>query len=258
MRAVVREVSASFSQALRPDSLQADPCVRRAREAHARYCEALDSIGLSVEVLAPLDAHPDACFVEDRIVSRGGRVLVTTSAAPSRRGEASTLVDYLSRGGHCLQMPSAGPATLDGGDVIQLGDVVLVGLSGRTNRAGLEMLRAWLGDRVRRVIGVPVTSELHLKCRASPLDERTLLCVEGWPHLERLPSDIEVIKVPEADAYAANAVAHGGAVVMAHGYPRAAAAVAATGRTVVIVDCAEFRRAQGSLTCLSAQIDARC
>ena len=48
------------------------------------YVEALREAGLEVVELPPLDAHPDACFVEDCALVARGSALITRSGAPSR------------------------------------------------------------------------------------------------------------------------------------------------------------------------------
>lgn len=256
---LTRQVSASFSKALRRDASGRAPDVALAQRQHAAYCDALRELGLSVEVLSPLDTCPDACFVEDRVISVAGRALITRSALASRRGEAETLFRHLNARIACSMMDPDGDASLDGGDVIVLEELVLVGLSERTNRAGLECLEAWVRDLPLslRVQPLVVDSALHLKCHASPLGPRTLLCAASWPHQAALPKGIERVCIPDEEAYAANVVAVEGAVIVAAGFPRTAEALKATGRRVLIVDTSAFRCADGSLTCLSVAIDAR-
>ena len=247
-RALVRPVSSSFGDALRHDTRGPAPDHVMARAQHAAYCRALMSIGLEVRVLSSLEQHPDACFLEDRLVAGWGRALVTRSRVASRRGEADTLVAEIGDAVALTVMCAGG---LDGGDVIRLGDTLLVGLSERTDREGVEQLRRWVADLDVEVVSIPLESGLHLKCAATPLDRDTLLCVEAWPYRSELPAGVRVITVPEEEAYAANAVATDRGVLMAEGHPAAAAAVAATGRRVTTVDVSAFRRADGSLTCLS-------
>jgi len=247
-RALVRQVSASFASALRRDSAGRAPDLGRAREQHRAYCQALEGLGLAVQVLPPHDDHPDACFVEDRLVAAWGRGLVTRSLAPTRCGAAPSLAAATRDHLDLTVMTTGG---LDGGDVIRLGDTLLVGLSDRTDTAGVRALERWVSTLGVSVVPIALREGLHLKCEATPLGDDTLLCAENWPYREAVPLGVRVVTVPEGEAYAANAVAHGAEVLMAEGYPGAAAAVAASGRRVTTVDVSQFRRADGSLTCLS-------
>lgn len=72
------------------------------------------------------------------------------------------------------------PATLDGGDVLQLPGSrhILVGLSKRTNSAAVEQMQALLGPQ-RSVHGVRVDRGLHLKSVLTALDCRTLLFADN-------------------------------------------------------------------------------
>jgi dimethylargininase len=67
------------------------------------------------------------------------------------------------------------PATLDGGDVLQLPgcSTILVGLSARTNAAAVQQLQGHLPHHT--VHGVPVGIGLHLKSAVTALDSSTLL-----------------------------------------------------------------------------------
>ena len=62
---------------------------------------------------------------------------------------------------------------------------------------------------------------------------------------------LDVIVVPEAEAYAANALGAGEAVLLPAGYPRVAGALRARGLEVLPVPMSEFAKADGGVTCLS-------
>src|SRR5262245_53314154 len=115
MRALVRPVPSSFAASL---CLQPPPSpidVTLAREQHGRYVEALARLVDHVVYLAPDEAYPDCCFVEDTAVVIGDRALVTRPGAPSRQGEQrATQKALFSLGLRCAAL--APPATLDGGD----------------------------------------------------------------------------------------------------------------------------------------------
>jgi len=60
--------------------------------------------------------------------------------------------------------------------------------------------------------------------------------------------------VKPQEAYAANCVRINDTVLMAAGFPRLAARVAALGHRVVTVDVSEFRKMDGGLSCLSLRL----
>lgn len=250
-RALVRQVSASFAEALRRDTEGPCPELGPARAQHAAYRRALLEIGLELEVLPALDMCPDACFVEDRLLTARGCALLTWSRTPCRRGESASLYEVLAQRMPVTVMDGGADGALDGGDVIQLGEHLLVGLSERTDARGVATLQRWARDLNITVQVLPHSEGLHLKCSATPLGPKTLLCSEDWSHISALPSWVDVLRVPATESYAANAVYNGDAVVMAEGYPVAASRVAETGRRVLLVDLSAFKVADGALTCLS-------
>lgn len=222
--------------------------VALAREQHATYVEALRGLGLAVTVLDADDAHPDCCFVEDTCVLAGDVALVTTPGAPSRRGEVPAIRAALPAGHRVEAM--ALPATLDGGDCLRTARRIYVGRTARTNAAGVTILREAFAPLGLTVVEVPVADALHLKCFATPLGNETLLLAEGWLAPATF-DDQRVITIPAEEAYAANVLAVGDTVLMAAGFPRTRRILQANGFKVIALDTTEFRKADGSLTCLS-------
>lgn len=218
---------------------------------HASYVGALRELGLVVVELEPLDAFPDACFVEDTAVIFGAHALITRPGAPSRQGEErSVAVALAGLGVQTTRMQL--PATLDGGDVLRVGNRFIVGRSARSNDAGVAALRAFATsvDEDASVIALEMPPDLlHLKCHCSHLGDDAVLALEGL--MLELPAGTRRVDVPTAEAYAANAVAVGDQVLVAAGHPRTAAALERAGFTARPVFTGELRKAAGSLTCLS-------
>src|SRR5207249_8377997 len=122
--------------------------------------------------------------------------------APSRRGEAASLLDTLSRYRPVRFLCE--PATLDGGDVLRIGRSVFVGLSRRTNMAGAAQLAEILRSYRYEVQPIRVSGCLHLKSACSYIGDNTILVNRSWIESERL-SGFELLDVPEEEPAAANA-----------------------------------------------------
>jgi Arginine deiminase len=88
------------------------------------------------------------------------------------------------------------PGTMDGADVLQVGDTVYAGRSGRTNDAGIEQLRALLEPLGARVVAVPVSKVLHLKSAVTALPDGTVI---GYPPLLDDPGVFERFVVAEEE-----------------------------------------------------------
>ena len=60
-----------------------------------------------------------------------------------------------------------------------------------------------------------------------------------------------MVRIPAEERYAANTVGRAGKVLVADGFPGTRQALLAEGLEVIPLDTTEFRKADGSLTCLS-------
>ena len=98
---------------------------------HAAYIEALKQCGVDVTVLPPDEAFPDSCFVEDVAVVTRKCAIVTNPGAPSRNGETAAIVPVLEKfypAEHIHRITA--PGTLEGGDVMMVGDGEVYGFTG--------------------------------------------------------------------------------------------------------------------------------
>ena len=130
--------------------------------------------GWELYEVEPADNCPDAVFVEDTAVVYGDLAVITRPGADQRKPETTgTEQALLGLGYRVLHIEP--PGTLDGGDVLKHGGTVWVGLGGRTNRAGLNQLRAHLEPLGATVIEVPVTKVLHLKSAVTALPDGTVI-----------------------------------------------------------------------------------
>jgi dimethylargininase len=246
MRAIVREVPASFANAITAKVPDLPIDVALARVQHAEYCTALEAMGLEITRIAADEACPDCCFVEDTAVVTAGIGLVTRPGAASRRPEIEPIATAL--GVHLPIARMLEPATLDGGDCMRVGRTIYVGRSARTNAEGIARIAEVFAPL--QVVAVELRDVLHLKCVCSPLGgDRMLLARETLPASTFPGADI--VWVPASETYAANAVAVGNHVVIADGFPHTRDALAAAGFEIHPVATSEVRKADGSLTCQS-------
>jgi len=147
--AIVKRLSPLFAaSAVRHDtSVVIDQSIAEAQ--HAAYVDALRTVIPQVIELPADPDSPDCCFIEDTAVVVGDVALITRTGAESRRGElASTALALQGQGLQVVHV--AVPARLDGGDVLFTGREFFVGLSSRTNSAGVAAVAAAFP-------GIPVT-----------------------------------------------------------------------------------------------------
>lgn len=245
--AIVRPPGASFARAISSSGAAIDVALAQAQ--HAEYCQALAAAGVQVEALPPDERYPDSCFVQDPALVIRGRAIIARPGAASRQGEEEAVAQALA--GRFPLTRIVPPGTLEGGDVLILPDRIVVGRSGRTNRAGIAQLVVALSDLSGLpVLEAPVDGYLHLLSAVTHLGEGRLLAVEGFDIPPAL-AGFEVLRVPAAEAYACNALGIGEKVILPAGYPQTAALLRSHGFEVLPVPTTEFAKADGGVTCLA-------
>jgi dimethylargininase len=224
----------------------------RAAAEHAGYEAALAALGATVVRTAPAPDLPDAVFVEDTAIVLDEVAVITRPGAARRRGETPSVAEVLRRYRPLVEVRE--PATLDGGDVLRVGRTVFVGLSSRTDRAGVDQLTTLLRPWDYRVVPVEVTGCLHLKSAVCSIADGLLLANPAWipagafaPH--------EFLPVSREEPGAANALRLAGAVIFPTHYPRTAQVMEAAGIRVIPVRCAELAKAEGGVTCCSLIVE---
>ena len=223
-----------------------------AREQHRGYVAALAEHAWEPVAVAPADGSADSVFVEDTVVVVEDLAVLTRPGAPSRRVELTgTEAAVRALGLRVARL--ADPATLDGGDVLQLGSVVYVGRGGRTNADGVRQLRTLLEPLGRRVAPVALGEVLHPKSAVTALPDGTLL---GLPDLlDR--SALPALRVPPEEPGAHVLPLGGGTVLLAASAPRTAEWLDDLGFDVVAVDIGEFEKLEACVTCLSVLVPPR-
>jgi dimethylargininase len=219
-----------------------------ARQQHAAYEQALAELGCQVERIAAADHLPDSVFVEDAAVVLDEIAVVTRPGASTRLEETDAVAVSLRPFRDLCWL--AAPATLDGGDVLQLGRTLFVGVGGRTNEEGAHQLQAALDEFGYRVRPVHPQGCLHLKSAATALAQGLLLINPDWIDPATF-ADLQVLEIDPAEPCAANVLRIGGTVLCAEAYPRTRARIEAAGITTRAIDVSELAKAEGALTCCS-------
>ena len=218
---------------------------------HEAYCRVLRQLGVEVEILPPEEAFPDSVFIEDNAVILDELAVVTSMGPPSRQGEPELLFPVLDR--HRRLATIAPPATIEGGDVLRMGKRLYVGVSTRTNREGVEALRAIVEPLGYQVTPVGTRACLHLKTACTSLDDETLLVNPAWIDSDALGS-FRLLHVPVEEPFGANVLRLPGGVLVQASCPLTRDVIESQGFATTCVDLGEFSKADAGLTCLSLLI----
>ncbi|MFE2261594.1 dimethylargininase [Streptomyces griseosporeus] len=249
-KALVRRPSPRLAEGLVTHIEREKVDVGLAVEQWEAYVAALSAHGWETIEVEPADDCPDSVFVEDTVVMYKNVALITRPGAEARRPETAGVEEAVAALG-CSVNWIWEPGTLDGGDVLKIGDTIYVGRGGRTNPAGVQQLRAAFEPLGARVVAVPVSKVLHLKSAVTALPDGTV--IGHIPKVDRPALFPRFLSVPEESG--AHVVLLGGStLLMAASAPRTAELLTDLGFEVVTVDIGEFEKLEGCVTCLSVRM----
>jgi dimethylargininase len=251
--ALTREVSRSIAQCELTHLSRVQIDLELARTQHQYYQQALTELGCKVISLAEQPDLPDSVFVEDVAIVLDECAVITRPGADSRRPEtesvASKLGEYRKLGF------IKAPGTLDGGDVLRVDRTLYVGLSGRSNNAAVDQLRALIAPYGYTVKAVEVSGCLHLKSAVSQVAENTLLVNPKWLNAADFGGAdfgaVDWLEIDPAEAYAANTLLIGKSIIYPTSFPRTRQRLEQHGIPVLAVDVSELQKAEGAVTCCS-------
>ena len=227
------------------------PIYEKALAQHEKYIEALKKCGVEVTVLEADERYPDSCFVEDPALITRKCAIITNPGAASRNGEKDEIIGAVRK-----FFPEdkieyiKDPGTLEGGDVMMVGDTFYVGLSARTNAEGIRQLGEILNKYGLECVQVPLEKVLHLKTGVNYLENNNMLVSGEFIDKPEFAKYNKIV-IPEEEAYAANCIWVNGTVIAPEGYPAVLKAVQDAGYETLVVDTSEFRKIDGGLSCLS-------
>jgi dimethylargininase len=248
MIAFVREVSPELARCELSLIERVPIDAARAHRQHERYAAELRALGCELEWLAPLPAHADGVFVEDTAVLVPELAVLTRPGVSSRRGEVDSVAACLVRRLPVTRLSA--PATLDGGDVLRIGHGLYVGVSGRSNAAGVAQLDAALAPLGYSVRAVPLTGCLHLKSACTFIPPETLLVNPRWVD-PGVFAGTTPLTVDADEPYAANTLTVGGVTLVSSAYPRTQQRLEDNGVATRVLEVDELHKAEAALTCMS-------
>jgi dimethylargininase len=242
--AIVRTPAPSVVQGLRTGADA--PTYEGVLAEFEAYAAALEAAGLAIEVLEPLEAHPDSVFVEDPAFVLPEGAIVLKPGACSRMGEAGEIAPALERRFERVLTLDEGFA--DGGDILILPGEILIGLSARTDKLGAKRFCELAGalGRKARVVETP-PGVLHLKTACALVDEG---CVIALPALAGVFQGLEVIETQPGEEKAANLLRLNDTILIGADYPRTAELLAGRAK-IAPLPVAEIRKIDAGLSCMS-------
>jgi len=246
--AITRDVSPSIGKCELTHLPRNEIDIEVARSQHFEYENLLKDIGCKIRRLSAEPGLPDSVFVEDTAIVLKELAIVTRPGATSRREETRSVAELLKeyRSIACV----VSPGMIDGGDVLQIGKTLYVGISSRTNVAGVKQLMEFVFPYEYRIETVNVERCLHLKSAVTLVGEDKLLINRSWIDTRQFGA-LEYIDVDPAEPYAANALLIGSELVYPMNFPMTRRRLESRGISVRDVDVSELQKAEGAVTCCS-------
>ncbi len=247
--AIVRTPGRSIVEGLSNSKTLGLPNYKQAIIQHQSYIDALTKCGLDVHVLEPCEEYPDSTFVEDVALITPNCAIITRPGAPSRRGEVYDIEFVLKQRFNNIEVIDA-PGTIEGGDIMMVGDHYFIGLSERTNLEGARQIIKILKKYDMSGSTISLKKVLHLKTGLSYLEKNNLVVCGEFIN-DSCFEKYNQIEIPENESYAANCIWVNESVIIPLGYPTVKQRIMNAGYTVIETDVSEFEKLDGGLSCLS-------
>ncbi|NYB72648.1 N(G),N(G)-dimethylarginine dimethylaminohydrolase [Sedimentibacter hydroxybenzoicus DSM 7310] len=248
---IVRRPGRSLAEGITSAPELGKPDYELALRQHDAYIKALEECGVKVTVLEALEEYPDSCFVEDTAVLTKRCAIISNPGASTRRGESVLMIDTIKKFYSDDQIEYiTSPGTMEGGDVMMVGNHFYIGLSARTNEEGCRQFKEALEKYGHTCSVVSLEEVLHLKTGVNYIENNNMLVSGEFIEKEDFKSFNKII-VPENEAYGANCIWVNDIVIVPEGYPTVEKGVRDAGYKVIVLDTSEYKKLDGGLSCLS-------
>jgi dimethylargininase len=244
-KAIIREIPDSYPKCISSHPTKRELSLEKAREQHSKYVDTLVELGLDVIQLPKENRFPDSCFVEDNVVIYQSKAIITRMGAMSRRGEEEAIYQVLKDYKSVKRIEK--PSTIEGGDVIHLSNKLISGLTQRTNEAGINDTKRWLGIPIDIIEDPEI---VHLKSYITYVGNNYVVTTPQYENHQVL-DQFNKINISPNELYGANTLTIGDIVVISKNNPILEEDLKNNGFDTISLDMSEFEKCEGALTCLS-------
>lgn len=246
--AVTRELTAGIANCELTFLSRSEIDFSGAQQQHLEYQSALSSLGCEIVIVPASPELADSVFIEDTALVLEDLAVMLRPGVASRRAEVAGVEEVLGQYKTLRSIES--PGTVDGGDLLRVGNTIFAGLSTRSNQGGIQQLSNIVSDFGVTVETVETAKCLHLKSAVSEVAPGVLLINPDWVS-SSVFENFELINIDESEAHAANALRIGDSLIYPSSFPRTSEKLVRRGIDVISVDLSELQKAEGAVTCCS-------
>jgi len=241
---------------LKAHNFQELPDREKSIAQHTELRSVLKGFGTDVIDIPELLGHPNSVFTRDMAVCTPQGYIKVNLGLETRQGEEGWMAQQLNILGEPCVGAIGHPGWVDGGDVVLAGSVAFIGLSIRTNKAGIIQLSRFLKeiDFDIRIIPLPETI-LHLDKVLMTIRPDVLLYCDQYVNPAMMVG-FDTIKMSFGGDSTANVICLGdGEVIVNRANREAIDKLTQQNFTVHALDLSEFAKGTGGPNCLIMPVD---
>ena len=245
--AIIRQPNKSIQNGL--SSLNLHPQFEIIAEEHSNYIKAIKEAGLQIKLLESREEYPDSIFVEDPALIYKTNVIILNPFDPSRNGEKNIIKNEIKHFFDNILFVDEG--YVEGGDILNINNHFIIGLSHRTNKLGANNLSKIL-QSLGATVEICKTPDdiLHFKSECSIIDDDTILVSAKMAQLDYLKSHYHLIELPIGEEGAANALRINDKLLLPDGFVKAEEMLSKK-YNIIKVKVDEIAKVDAGLSCMS-------
>ncbi len=244
---IIRKPNKSIENALSSQNI--NPVFKNILEEHNNYVKVMNELNLKVNLLETLEDFPDSIFVEDPALIYKNNCIILNPSDPSRNGEKKIISNEIKEYFENIYFIENG--FIEGGDILNIYNHFIIGLSNRTNKLGAENLSIILNSLGASVsICETPKNVLHFKSECSLIDEDVILVSSKMAKLDYLESNYNLIELPIGEEGAANSLRINDKLLVPEGFKKAND-ILSKNYDIINIKVSEIYKVDAGLSCMS-------
>jgi len=244
---IIRKPNRSINKALSSQNI--NPVFENIIKEHDSYVKVMNELDLKVNILEPLEDFPDSIFVEDPALIYKTNCIILNPSDPSRNGEKKIISEEIKKYFDNLIFIENG--FVEGGDILNIFNHFVIGISNRTNNLGAESLKNILIS-LGATVSICETPKkvLHFKSECSLIDDDVILVSNKMAKLEYLKSNYNLIELPIGEEGAANSLRINNKLLVPDGFSKADE-ILSKNYNIIKIKVDEISKIDAGLSCMS-------